>query len=88
MNAILWILFGALAGWLAAVINNVRISEKMVMIIYGIAGGMTGGWILTIFCNETIGTFNLYSVLSAVLGASLIIWAYKVFTDPRGTSRK
>ena len=81
MNLILWILFGALVGWLGSILaDNNDSSQAGMMTVYGVVGGVVGGWLANIVCNETLNNFNIYSVLSAVLGAALIAWAFRLFT--------
>ena len=77
MNLVLWILFGALVGWLGTLIaNETKIHRIINMIFYGIIGGVAGGWVANIICNEPLNGFNIYSVLSAVLSSALTTWTY------------
>lgn len=79
MNVLLWILFGAVVGWIGTFLVYLqRPREIIVMVMYGIVGGIGGGWIANVICNESIHTFNIYSVLSATIGATLITWASRV----------
>lgn len=81
MNLFFWVIFGALVGWLGSLIaDGVSGKESLHMTVYGIVGGIVGGWIANIICNEALNNFNIYSVLSAVVGAVLITWAYHSFS--------
>ena len=50
MGIILWIIFGALAGWIASVIMKTNSSQGMVMdIVMGIVGAVVGGFLFGLF---------------------------------------
>ena len=72
MNVILWIVFGALVGWVASVI--MKSSNGVIMdIVIGIIGAIVGGWLMSFFGNTGITGFNFYSFLVALLGAVVLI---------------
>ena len=74
MNLILWILFGALVGWIGAIIEGKDEPKEAVRIIaLGIIGGVGGGWIASIIDHEPLNNFSIYSVLAAVFAAWLIL---------------
>lgn len=84
MNLALWILFGALVGWIASLmIGSLSSREAEIMTVLGVMGGIIGGWITNILCRQSINTFNIYSVLVAVLASALVIWFYgkRIFTN-------
>ncbi len=69
---IVWIILGALAGWVASLIMKSR-EGLLLNIVLGIVGGLVGGWILGLlgFPPENMGLFA--SFVTAVLGACLLI---------------
>ena len=72
MGIIVWIIFGALVGWVASMVmgsGGGLISD----IIVGIVGAVLGGWIMSFFGGSGITGFNLYSFLVALLGAVILI---------------
>lgn len=72
MGILLWIVFGAIVGWIASAFmgNN----EGLVMdIIVGIIGAVLGGWLMSFFGKSGVTGFNLYSFLVAILGAVVLI---------------
>jgi len=72
MGIILWIVFGALVGWIASIIMNSQ--EGAIMnIVIGIVGAIIGGWLMSFFGNTGVTGFNLYSFLVALLGAVVLI---------------
>lgn len=74
MNIILWIVFGALAGWIASIITgkNARMGA-LGNIVVGIVGSALGGWIASALGLGAITGFNLWSLLIAVGGAVLLL---------------
>lgn len=72
MGVLLWILFGALAGWIASMIMKTG-SGAIMDIIMGVIGAIVGGFIMNFFGQSGVTGFNLYSVLVAVLGAIIVI---------------
>ncbi len=74
MGIILWIIFGALVGWVASLIMKTDSQQGAGLnIIIGIVGALVGGWIMTFFGKSGITGFNLYSFVVALLGAIVLI---------------
>ena len=74
MNVLLWIILGAIAGWLASLIMNTDSEQGPVMnILVGIIGAFLGGFIMNQFGAPGVSGFNLYSLLVALGGAILLI---------------
>ncbi|HBI16579.1 MAG: Transglycosylase-associated protein [Candidatus Moranbacteria bacterium GW2011_GWF2_34_56] len=72
MEIITWIIFGAIAGWIASAFMGTR--EGLVMdIVVGIVGALLGGWIMSLFGAEGVTGFNFYSLVVAVIGAIVLI---------------
>ena len=77
MNILLWLLLGALAGWLAGVF--MKTDHSMVEdVILGIVGAFIGGLVMEFFGKPGVTGFNLYSVLVSTLGAAGIIFLGRV----------
>ncbi|MFZ1483405.1 MAG: GlsB/YeaQ/YmgE family stress response membrane protein [Candidatus Saccharimonadales bacterium] len=80
MNIILWIILGALAGWIASMIAGTDARQGAIgNIVVGILGAFLGGWIMQMFggSDASLGTFNLYSFLVAIAGATLLLFIYR-----------
>lgn len=78
MDILLWIVFGAIAGWLASII--MKSSNGLVWdVLLGIIGAVIGGFIMNLFGAPSVTGFNLYSILVAVLGAVVLIWIGRRF---------
>lgn len=76
MGILLWIVFGALAGWIASMI--MRTSQGLLLdIVVGIVGAVIGGFIFRAFGASGVSGFNVYSLLVAILGAVVLLWIVK-----------
>ena len=74
MGIILWIIFGALVGWIASIIMKTDASQgPLLNIIVGIVGAVLGGWIMSFFGQSGTTGFNLYSFIVALIGACVLI---------------
>jgi uncharacterized membrane protein YeaQ/YmgE (transglycosylase-associated protein family) len=72
MAIIIWIVFGALVGWVASAVmggGGGIISD----IIVGIVGAVMGGFVMSFFGYGGVNGFNVYSFLVALLGACILI---------------
>ena len=75
MDFILWIIFGAIAGWLASIIMKTDREQGLIMdIVLGIIGAFVGGFIMNFFGSAGVTGFNLYSFVVAIIGAIVLIW--------------
>jgi uncharacterized membrane protein YeaQ/YmgE (transglycosylase-associated protein family) len=74
MGIILWIIFGALAGWIASkIMKRDESMGAIANIIVGIIGAALGGWIASGLFGEGITGFNIWSLLIAIAGACLLL---------------
>ncbi len=72
MGIILWIIFGAIAGWIASIIMTT--SQGAVWdIVMGIVGAVVGGYLMGLVGKSGVTGFNLYSIVVAVIGACVVI---------------
>jgi uncharacterized membrane protein YeaQ/YmgE (transglycosylase-associated protein family) len=75
MNILLWIIFGALAGWIASMIMGTNAQMgALANIIVGIIGAVIGGFIMNAFGAPGVSGFNLPSMLVAIVGAVVLIF--------------
>jgi uncharacterized membrane protein YeaQ/YmgE (transglycosylase-associated protein family) len=75
-SIIIWILLGAVAGWIAGQIMKGRGLGTVGNIVVGIVGSFFGGWLagqLDIAGAQT-GGFNIASILTAVAGACVLLF--------------
>jgi len=74
MGFILWIVFGALVGWIASLVMKTDAEQgPLLNIVVGIVGAVLGGWIMVTFGQAPTTGFNLYSFVVALLGAIVLI---------------
>jgi uncharacterized membrane protein YeaQ/YmgE (transglycosylase-associated protein family) len=84
MEIIAWIIFGALAGWIASIIMGTNAEQGAVgNIIVGIIGAVIGGFIMRSLGAEVTG-FNFGSLLVAIGGAVLLLFIMRIFSRGGG----
>jgi uncharacterized membrane protein YeaQ/YmgE (transglycosylase-associated protein family) len=72
MGILLWIVFGAIVGWVASMVMGTN--EGLVLdIVLGVVGALLGGWLMSFFGKGGVTGFNIYSFLVALLGAVVLI---------------
>jgi uncharacterized membrane protein YeaQ/YmgE (transglycosylase-associated protein family) len=72
MGIILWIVFGALVGWVASMIMKTG-GGLLWDIVVGIVGAVLGGWLMSLVGYGDVNGFNLYSFIVALIGACVLI---------------
>jgi uncharacterized membrane protein YeaQ/YmgE (transglycosylase-associated protein family) len=89
MTFILWLLVGALVGWLASRIMGTDAQQGALLnIVVGVVGALLAGWLLSpLFGVATInsGDFSLGSLLISLVGAIILLAIVNMFR--RGTVR-
>ena len=84
MNFLVWIIFGAIAGWVASIImKRNKQMGALANIIVGVLGAFIGGYIMDVFGAEGVTGFNVPSLLVAILGAVLLLWIGNLLTGRR-----
>jgi len=84
LDILLWILFGALAGWIASMIMKTDASMgAFANIVVGIIGSFIGGFLYRTLTGNTVEGFNLVSLLVAIVGAIILLAIVKLFTGRR-----
>ena len=78
MDILLWLVLGAVAGWIADMImkSNHGLIEDVIL---GIVGAFVGGFILNFLGQSGVTGFNLYSLGVAVGGAVVLIFLGRQF---------
>jgi len=77
MGLLLWIVFGAIVGWIASIVMK---SEGGLVwdIVVGVIGAVVGGFVMSLLGEGGVNGFNLYGFLVALLGACIFIWLLRV----------
>ena len=73
VNIILWIILGAVAGWIASIIMK-RDAQMgaLANIVVGIVGAVIGGFLVSLF-GVSVDAFSLPGLLVAILGAVILL---------------
>ena len=75
-----WVILGALAGWIASIITGTNASVNGWMnVVVGIIGAFIGGLVLQLLGASTASGFNVASLLTAILGAIILLSLVKAF---------
>lgn len=80
MGILLWIIFGALAGWIASIIMRTNAEQGALgNIMVGIVGAVIGGYAMSLLGQQGVTGFNLYSLLVAILGSVILLAIVNAF---------
>lgn len=90
INFILWLVFGALIGWLASIVMRTDAKQGPILnIVVGIVGAFLGGLIFSFIPGSNVnindGNFSLYSLLVSFIGAIVLLGIVNLAT--RGRAR-
>lgn len=81
MGLILWIIFGALAGWIASLVMKTDAEQGAIMnIVLGVLGAIAGGFVANLLGFAGVSGFNIYSLFIATVGAVLLIGLRRAIT--------
>lgn len=75
-SILIWVVLGAIAGWIAGQLMKGRGFGTIGNIVVGILGSFLGGWLggqLGIAGSQT-GGINIASILTAVVGAMVLLF--------------
>lgn len=80
MSILVWLLLGAVAGWIAGKIMKGKGFGTAGNIVIGIIGSFIGGWLggKLGFSGAQTGGFSIASIVTAVAGASLLLFVIKL----------
>ncbi len=86
VNILVWIIVGAIAGWLASVVMGTRGSQNLLEdIIIGVVGGVIGGFVLdALDIGGAVTGLNIGSIVVAFIGAVILLLVLRAV---RGTAR-
>jgi uncharacterized membrane protein YeaQ/YmgE (transglycosylase-associated protein family) len=81
MYIVLWLIFGAVVGWIASVVMKTnRRMGLLANIIVGLVGSALGMWLFGLAGFGSVNAFTLSGMLVSVGGAVLLIAAVNAFT--------
>ena len=76
INFIIWIVMGAIIGWLDSMIMGRSAQQGLLLdIVVGIVGSLLGGWLLSPLFGipSDLTTVSIPSLLIALLGAIILL---------------
>lgn len=76
MSIIAWIVLGLIAGFIGSQIVKGHGEGVVGDIIVGIVGALVGGFLFNLFGSHGVTGFNLWSLLVAVVGSVVLLFAY------------
>ena len=90
INFVLWLLFGALVGWLASIVMRTDAQQGALLnIVVGIVGAFLGGFLFNMFgggaSNINNSDFSLPALLVSFVGAVVLLGIVNLFR--RGSLR-
>ena len=84
MNLILWLIAGAVIGWLASRIMGTNSQQGLLLdIVVGVVGAVLAGWFFTpLFGVGTINqnNFSIPALLVSLLGAVILLAVVRLFS--------
>jgi uncharacterized membrane protein YeaQ/YmgE (transglycosylase-associated protein family) len=80
MSFLAWIVLGLLAGFIASKLVNKTGEGMLLDIVLGIVGAVVGGWLFNTFGMAGVTGLNIYSLIVAVVGATVFLVVYHVLT--------
>ncbi|MEY8566315.1 GlsB/YeaQ/YmgE family stress response membrane protein [Corynebacterium sp.] len=79
-----WIIVGGLAGWIGSKIMGTDASMGIILnIVVGVVGGFLGGWLLTLFGVDVAGGGIIFSFITCLIGAVILLWIVGLVTRKR-----
>jgi uncharacterized membrane protein YeaQ/YmgE (transglycosylase-associated protein family) len=87
VGLIIWLVLGAVAGWLAGIIMKTGTGNVVTNIIVGIIGAFVGGWLANMLglVSET-GGLSIASIITAVIGACVLLFVLGLIQKGRAAS--
>ncbi|MDL2281119.1 GlsB/YeaQ/YmgE family stress response membrane protein [Selenomonadales bacterium OttesenSCG-928-I06] len=86
LNALWFLIIGAVAGWAAGQITKGHGFGLWVDIILGVVGAYVGGYALSIFGIAAYGTIG--QLLTATFGAVIVIWIGRLFSGGSDSNKQ
>jgi uncharacterized membrane protein YeaQ/YmgE (transglycosylase-associated protein family) len=79
---LVWVIVGAIAGWLASLVMGTNRSQGLLAdILVGILGGVIGGFVLNALgVGGAVTGINLGSIVVAFIGAIILIALLRLFS--------
>jgi len=84
-NLLVWIIVGAIAGWLASLVMKTNRQQGLLMdIVVGIIGAFIGGFVLSLLnVNAGVTGINVMSIFTAFIGAVILLAILRAMSGRR-----
>lgn len=82
MSLLIWIVLGAIAGWIANYLMKAGF-DILVCILIGIIGGLLGGWLSSQLGGPSVSGNNIISLVVATLGACILNFLMRIIRQGR-----
>jgi len=83
MSIVAWIVLGLIAGFIASKLVNKSGEGVVLDIVLGVVGAVVGGWLFSLLGMAGVSGLNIYSLVVAVIGAVVLLFAYHAITGRR-----
>lgn len=85
MGLISWVIFGAIAGWIAAKLAGTSSQQGLVITtVLGIFGALVGGFLWSLVDDDEVQFgWDIGSFIIAILGGIVVSWGYAYLTRKR-----
>ncbi|MDQ4077183.1 MAG: GlsB/YeaQ/YmgE family stress response membrane protein [Chloroflexota bacterium] len=85
LNLIVWAIIGLIAGWAAGEMTRGAGFGVVGNIIVGLLGALIGGFLAqALFGIDPVEGFNLSTIITAIIGAVLLVWLVNLVAGRRG----
>ena len=84
MNFVTWIVFGAIAGWIASIVmGRNRQMGAIANIVVGVIGAFIGGYFMEFLGEDGVTDFSFTNLLVAIGGAIVLLFITGLFSRRR-----
>ena len=83
MGIISWIILGLIAGFIGSKIVDSQGQGFWLNIALGIVGALVGGFVFGLFGASGVTGLNVWSMIVAIVGSVVVLWAYHVISGRR-----
>lgn len=82
MGIVVWLIVGAIAGFVAGKLVTGKGMGLLWDIVVGIAGAFLGGWLASLAgIGVSTGTFTVGGLVAAIVGAIVLLGAFRLLTS-------
>jgi uncharacterized membrane protein YeaQ/YmgE (transglycosylase-associated protein family) len=84
ISFISWIIFGAVIGFIADLIDSKKSGGLIANIIIGILGSIVGGWLAGSVLGIDINAgFNILNIIFSVIGALIVLFIFRLISGDK-----